>query len=290
MESDLDEATDHVMTEALAQLMNWARELAVMSERNFLIHYYTMSDTARKQLKTFPVIKYCQKTCAFPWIPPSSISGLQEASPPMTQAVPSSSRDGLPATLPHPEIPTNAQASGILASPFNPVDIVMTGTNDDQPIAVQTNDDQNETPARTNRANGRRRRASANSNDSYEAPSALNRQANPVNEYEDVQRLLRTFGQKRKYQRYVDARPVPQPQFATAQYNELLREKTTEEEEMIAKLFIEIKENLYLAYENESRSNHHHFVVAEKLVTLKERVGVERFDRMLADEFGLSKK
>ena len=287
MESD---GADHVMTEASAQLLNWARELAVMSERNFLIHYHTLSETARKQLKTFPVIKYCQKTCAFPWIPPSSISGLQEASPPMTHAVPSSSRDGLPATLSHPEIPTNSNAAGILTSPFNPVDIVMTVTNDDQPIAVQTNDDQNETPARTNRTNRRRRRASAHSNDSYEAPRTVNRQATQVNEYEEIQRLLRTFGQKKKYQRYADSRPVPQPQFATAQYNELLREQSTEEEELIAKLFIEIKENLYLAYENESRSNHHHFVVAEKLVMLKERAGVERFDRMLADEFGLSKK
>jgi hypothetical protein len=276
------------MTDASAQLMmNWARELAVMSEHNFLIHYYTISDTARKQLKTFPVIKYSQKTCAFPWIPPS-ISSLQEASPPMTHAVPSSSRDGLPATLPHPEIPTNT--APIPLNPAADVDMttneeVLTNNNQQEPP-----EQQNETPARTNRTNGRRRRVSANSNDSYEAPRTVNRLANPVNEYEEVQRLLRTFGQKRKYQRYVDSRPVPQPQFATAQYNELLREQTTEEEELIAKLFIEIKENLYLAYENESRSNHHHFVVAEKLVMLKERVGVERFDRMLADEFGLSKK
>ena len=39
-----------------------------------------------------------------------------------------------------------------------------------------------------------------------------------VNEFENVQRLIRTVAEERKYQRYADYRPVPQPVFATAQY------------------------------------------------------------------------
>jgi hypothetical protein len=103
-------------------------------------------------------------------------------------------------------------------------------------------------------------------------------------------KLLRTFAEERKYQRYSDSRPVPQPIFTTAEYNQLLSEQPTEEQELLAKLCIDIKENLYQAYETESRANFHHFVVAEKLVTLMERVGVDRFERMLRDDFSISIK
>ena len=268
-----DETTE--LTESAAKLMNWARNLATMNEEQYLVQYRKLSAAAKRQL--LPVIRYHQTTCLFPWRPPVSES-VQEQSPPITHAVPSSSRDGVPCPLPHPEVPTTTAATDVNMNTEEE------NANNNQQEAPE------QTPVRTNRTN-RRRRASANSNDSYEAPRTVNRQAQvPVNEYEEVQRLLRTFGQKRKYQRYADSRPVPQPSFATAQYNELLREQITEEEEMIAKLYIEIKENLYLAYENESRSNHHHFVVAGKLVMLKERVGVERFDGMLANDFALSKK
>ena len=266
-----DETTE--LTESAAKLMNWARNLATMNEEQYLVQYRKLSAAAKRQL--IPVIRYHQTTCLFPWRPAVSESGLQEQSPPMTHDVPSSSRDGVPAALPHPQVPTTIAATDVNMNTEEE------NANNNQQEAPE------QTPVRTNRTN-RRRRVSANSNDSYEAPRTVNRPV--VSEYEEIQRLLRTFGQKRKYQRYADSRPVPQPSFATAQYNQLLREQTSEEEEMIAKLYIEIKENLYLAYENESRSNHHHFVVAGKLVMLKERVGVERFDGMLANDFALSKK
>ncbi|KAK5666744.1 hypothetical protein QVD99_006802 [Batrachochytrium dendrobatidis] len=141
--------------------------------------------------------------------------------------------------------------------------------------------------------NKRRRMDSTDSSDSYQTPRTTNRRQSTetrVNEFEDVQRLLRTFAEEQKYQRYSDNRPVPQPVFATAQYNELLKEQPTEDQELLAKLCIDIKENLYLAYENESRANLHHSVVAEKLVKLKERIEIEMFDRMLLKDFSISKK
>ncbi|OAJ41120.1 hypothetical protein BDEG_24764 [Batrachochytrium dendrobatidis JEL423] len=117
--------------------------------------------------------------------------------------------------------------------------------------------------------NRRRRMDSTDSNDSYQTPRTTNRRQSTetrVNEFEDVQRLLRTFAEEQKYQ-----------------------EQPTEQE-LLAKLCIDIKENLYLAYENESRANLHHFVVAEKLVKLKERIEIEMFDRMLLKDFSISKK
>jgi hypothetical protein len=60
-----------------------------------------------------------------------------------------------------------------------------------------------------------------------------------VNEIEDVQRLLRT------YQSISDTVIIDQP-FATAQYNELLREQPSEGQQLLGKLCIDIKENLYL--------------------------------------------
>lgn len=65
MESD--EENNRVMTEPAAQVMNWAKELAVMTESQYLTNYNTLSATARKQLATFPQVKYSQKTCLFPW-------------------------------------------------------------------------------------------------------------------------------------------------------------------------------------------------------------------------------
>ena len=101
---------------------------------------------------------------------------------------------------------------------------------------------------------------------------------------ENIQKLLRSFGPKLKYQRHPDSRPINnQPAFETRKYRELLRHQGTDDEELIAKYQIDIKENLALAYECESKSVHHHFIVGEKLVMLLERVGQERFKAFLED-------
>ncbi|EGF80717.1 hypothetical protein BATDEDRAFT_88395 [Batrachochytrium dendrobatidis JAM81] len=245
--------------------MNWCRELDVMTAEQFMLQYNSLSTTAKKQLLTIPAINNHQTTCTFPWSG-FNLSSLQERSPPITQAVPLSSGPDLP----HPD------------------------TNDlDMTIPIENNQQEGDEQQNELVPNRRRRMDSTDSSDSYQTPRTTNRRQSTetrVNEFEDVQRLLRTFAEQRKYQRYSDNRPVPQPVFATAQYNELLKEQPTEDQELLAKLCIDIKENLYLAYENESRANLHHFVVAEKLVKLKERIEIEMFDRMLLKDFSISKK
>ncbi|KAJ8326383.1 hypothetical protein O5D80_005137 [Batrachochytrium dendrobatidis] len=127
---------------------------------------------------------------------------LQERSPPITRAVPLSSGPDLP----HPD------------------------TNDlDMTIPIENNQQEGDEQQNELVPNRRRRMDSTDSNDSYQTPRTTNRRQSTetrVNEFEDVQRLLRTFAEQRKYQRYSDNRPVPQPVFATAQYNELLRNAT----------------------------------------------------------------
>jgi hypothetical protein len=93
--------------------------------------------------------------------------------------------------------------------------------------------------------------------------------------------MLRSFAPKLKFQRNPDDRPVTQPSFETANYLELLRDQRSEEEELIAKLTIEVKENLSLAYESETRATFHHFLVGQKLVMLKERLDKFRFKQIL---------
>ena len=60
-----------------------------------------------------------------------------------------------------------------------------------------------------------------------------------------------------KFQRYPDQRPTYQPSFETTKYQQLRQEQSSEEEEIVAKLFIQIKEHLALAYESESAATHH---------------------------------
>ena len=181
--------------------------------------------------------------CTFPWtgFTPST---SQELSPPLSLAVPLSSTRVLP-NLQHPA--TSNEVDTVISIEYNQQEA------DEEQIEIVPN---------------RRRRYSTDSDGSYIAPRATNRRRqsidNRVNEFEDVQMLLRTFAEKLKYQRFSDNRTVPQPVFATAQYNELLREQPTEEQELLAKLYIDIKENLYLAYEHEYRASFHHFVVASE--------------------------
>jgi hypothetical protein len=140
-----DETTG--LTESAAKLMNWARNLATMTEAQYLVQYRKLSAAAKRQL--ISVIRYHQTTCLFPWRPPVSESGLQELSPPITHDVPSSSRDGVPAAL----LPTT-----IAATDVNMNNEEENANNNQQEAPEQT-------PVRTNRTNRRRRRASANSNE-----------------------------------------------------------------------------------------------------------------------------
>ena len=50
-------------------------------------------------------------------------------------------------------------------------------------------------------------------------------------------------GSKLKYQRYEDDRPVAQPSFETQRYRTLEAVQETEEQELVAKLVLSVKEN-----------------------------------------------
>jgi hypothetical protein len=101
------------------------------------------------------------------------------------------------------------------------------------------------------------------------APEATAQRTN-LNETERVQNMLRTFAQKLKFQRF-------HSQFETDQFKGLQRTQENEHEELSAKLYLEIKKNLAMAYESDIKASFHHFVVAEKLCRLKEHVVDEEF-------------
>jgi hypothetical protein len=68
-------------------------------------------------------------------------------------------------------------------------------------------------------------------------------------------------------------------------YHYFNTQSNDDEEEMIFRFFIEIKDQLTLAYEAEANANFHHFSVGAKLCMLQERLSNDRlrFERALED-------
>ena len=93
-----------------------------------------------------------------------------------------------------------------------------------------------------------------------------------------------------KYQRHHDSRPTLQPQFETDQLRQLRQTQETDDEELIAKLYIDIKENMALAFESESRASFHHFIVSENLIRLYEKVGRQRFTQVLSEYLKMTRR
>jgi hypothetical protein len=54
--------------EPAAQLMNYAREIAVMNEEQFHNHFNSMSDHLKMTLRLNPFINSKPTLCRFPWI------------------------------------------------------------------------------------------------------------------------------------------------------------------------------------------------------------------------------
>ncbi|KAJ1512197.1 hypothetical protein HMI54_015038 [Coelomomyces lativittatus] len=155
------------LTQPAAKLMNWCRELATMPAEEFMFQYNSLSNTVKKHIFTIPAIKNQHTSCTFPWSG-FTRSIIQECSPPITQAVPSSSGHIMP-DLPHPDT--------------NELDTAM-------PIENNQKEDEQQTEIVLNR---RQRRYTSDSDVSYEAPRITNRRRqsteNQVIEYEDVKRL-----------------------------------------------------------------------------------------------------
>ena len=275
--------------EPAAQLLNYAREIAVMTEEQFSNHFNGMSVHLKMTLRLNPFVNSKPTVCLFPWNPPLSANiPQQERSPPMANA-------RLPQTLPLPETPQNQNENAVLGREYRP---------EPQNVVEQQAVNQNEGNAQVAVRNTGRRRArsrdSNESNDSYEPPRR-NRGRNevappvpvqqripqPLTEIDRVQQLLRTFGSKMKYQRY---RGDNFPKFETEEYHQLQQEQDTDEEEFIAKLYLDIKENLALAFESQVRASFYHYVVGEKLIRMHERIGKVRFAQFLSTQLAMSKR
>ena len=80
------------------------------------------------------------------------------------------------------------------------------------------------------------------------------------------------------------------PKFETETYDQLQQEQATDEEEFIAKLYLDIKENLALAFESQVRASFYHYVVGEKLIRMHERIGKVRFAQFLSSQLDMSKR
>ena len=108
-----------------------------------------------------------------------------------------------------------------------------------------------------------------------------------MSEFDRVQQLLRTFGATLKYQRN---RGNDFPKFETETYDQLQQEQASDEDEFIAKLYLDIKENLALAFESQVRASFYHYVVGEKLIRMHERIGKVRFAQFLSTQLAMSKR
>jgi hypothetical protein len=86
---------------------------------------------------------------------------------------------------------------------------------------------------------------------------------------------LKRYAPKLKWQRYSDQRHTHQPVYETEMYRYYTTQSSNEEEEMIFKYFVDIKDSLTLAYQGESQANYHHYNAGMKLCLLQERLSGE---------------
>lgn len=257
------------------KIMNFCRKVAVMSQEDWIREYRNnLTGSDRRKLATIRYINSNPIICLFPWDPTTNTAdNPQERTPPLANAV--------PPNLPVPDQPIEA------------VDAAGAPVRNWRRRRDSDSDDDYQAPPQ--RRNAPQQAAQDEESDSSTdtaliVPSRRQQEKERI-KLENIQKLLRSFGPKLKYQRHPDSRPINnQPQFETRKYRELLRHQGADDEELIAKYQIDIKENLALAYECESKAVHHHFIVAEKLVMLLEKVGQERFKAFLDEDIRMSLK
>ena len=259
-------------TNEALKIMNFCRKVAVMSQEDWIREYRSnLTGTDKRKLATIRYISSNPIICQFPWDPTTNTAvNPQERTPPMPNAVP-------PLTVPErPE----ADATGA------PVRNWRRRRDSDSDEDYQAPPQRRNAPQQA----AQDEESDSSSDTALIVPSRRQQDKERI-KLENIQKLLRSFGPKLKYQRHPDSRPINnQPVFETRKYRELLRHQGTDDEELIAKYQIDIKENMALAYECESKAVHYHFIVAEKLVMLLERVGQERFKTFLDEDVGMSLK
>ena len=173
------------------------------------------------------------------------------------------------------------------------------------PQTVSLNVAANHPPTNTdnNRQQARRRRHSnsESSEDSYHPPTTRQRTISnnnppqvaqvPAEDHSKVKQLLKRYAPRLKWQRHSDQRPTLQPAYETEMYRYFTTQSATEEEELIFKFYVDIKDSLTLAYQAESQASYHHYNVGMKLCLLQERLSrdLPRFERALTD-IGMEKR
>ena len=152
----------------------------------------------------------------------------------------------------------------------------------------------------------RRRRSSSDSGDSDESytPKRANRGTNRRPNVATV--VLNNTAERNVPDTHLKAKSLLTkfaPQFRSAIYNQhttfetekyllLNTQQSNENEELIAKCFITIKESMSLANQSESSANFYHIKIGQNLCFLQEKLEQQpqRFINMLRDDFGISKR
>jgi hypothetical protein len=194
-------------------------------------------------MASFPLINLMPTECIFPWNPPTSnltaFAAIPLISSPLTEMIPA---------LPVPIVTPSPLRVSHIAAVNHPA----------------TNTDNNRQQTRR-----RRHSNSESSGDSYHPPTTRQRTISnnnppqvvqsPVDIHSKVKQLLKRYAPKLKWQRYSDQRPTLQPVYETEMYRYYTTQSANEEEEMIFKYFVDIKDSLTLAYQAESQANYHHY-------------------------------
>lgn len=265
------------------QFMNYCRKVAILDQESFLREYDTLSGTAKRQINSFPAVNRMPSVVQFPWIIPGYTKHSQAnqslPSPPLPNAV-------LPPIV--TRIPTNSTTT------TSTVDVVVSDVEFHLESPIQEIEQ-----VLNNRTTRRRTRStdSDNSDDSYhdqprprKTRTAAPNPSSSLGTFEQVKHMLSTYAPQLKYQRFTDARPVPQPSYETSRFNQFSSQQENEQDELIHQYFIQIKESLALAYESESHATIHHYNAAEKLVMLHERIGNARFKDVLKQDLKMSQR
>jgi sulfur carrier protein ThiS len=230
MDEDLHQLTPHA-----SQFMNYCRKIALMPEDRFVRHFrIQLSTTARRQLHTFPPINSQPLECLFPWEPTGFTPNtqLQERSPPLTNA-----------PLPLPEQPETPVAETQVVEPQEEAEEIA-------PVAQENQVQPNVVPRRRPADDAEYNPGAAGTRVRRTRQERVNQAENTI---EEVQRWLRIFAPKLNYNRQAETNQSSR-QFETQRYFQLMAEQNDEQEEMIAKLNVDIVDNLAKALESESRA------------------------------------
>jgi hypothetical protein len=178
-----------------------------MSQEDWIMEYRNnLTGSDRRKLATIRYISSNPIICLFPWDPTTNTAvNPQERTPPMPNAVP---------VLPVPERPIEeADAAGV------PV-------RNRRRRASDSDDDYQAPPQRRNAPQQALEDSDSDSTDTALFVPSRRQQDKERIKLENIQKLLRSFGPKLKYQRHPDSRPINnQPQFETRKYRELLRQQ-----------------------------------------------------------------